>query len=584
MRITKNNNHQRQEVKTPKTHPYMAEVLAKYRKVLWPIFGFSFFINLSMLAMPIYLLQIYDRVLPNKSIETLVALFVIVILMIVVVGFLEVIRNRIVVKLGVWFENCFSGHLLSGALSRTVDYDEDNAAGTLRDLEQLKNALAGNHLVSLMDVVWAPIFILALFWLHPTLGGIVCGGLLVMAIIAAFNHRGTRASITASYDSRRASNETVDSYLNSADSIRAMGMQHSVINRWQLTSKGWREQAARQGQAQGKLQAQIKTLRMALQVIVLSAAAWLILQGQLTAGATMASLLLMQRAIGPFENIMTSWKTLMSARFSYLRINHRLRFADTLKGEDEMPVVKAPLVVEKLRFRCSGQKQPLIAEASFELKQGESMAILGESSVGKTTLIKLMLGLQKPADGIITFDGYDAQQWSASTLGRHVGYLSQDVELCHATVRDNISRMGGESSLLSAIEAAKLAGVHEMIQALPQGYDTLIGPQGVYLSAGESHRIGLARAVYGSPALVVLDEPETRLDKKGQLALLLMLDRLRRQGTMVIVVTRHPVILKSMNHVYQLKQRRLSLLQPIKKQRQKQSQQYPTNVRRIRHG
>lgn len=537
-------------------HPFFQSVLSKYRKTLLSVVAFSFFINLLMLAIPLYLLQIYSRVLPNHSGDTLLLLTGIVIASLVTMAALEAIRSAVVAKLGTWLEHQLSPHLLSGSLTRSLKSSSPGSINILRDLTTLKTVMAGPVLIPFLDLPWTPIYVLVLFLLHPVLGFIVLAGALILVALALATEYSTRDLVKASDSSTKSSLKTAESYVRNAGVIQAMGMQENLLRRWNRHHSQAMLLSTNATAKAGRIRSTVKFVRLMTQIAVIGAAAWLILTGSLTAGATMASMLLMRRAIAPMESSISSWKSVLSAREAFKRINSRLDYAPTLQEKLPMPTPRAPITVERISYRHSGERYPQFHRVSFSACAGEIIALTGPTAAGKSTLSKLLVGIHKPSSGHIKLDGYDLSHWHASQLGEHIGYLPQNVELFAGTVRENIARMT-QGDLDRVIDAAKLAGVHELIQRFPQGYDTQIGADGGHLSGGQKQRIALARAVYNYPCLVVLDEPDANLDDEGRAALVMAVQRLKRSGTMVFIVSHQPKILDFVDRTLRLKDGRL---------------------------
>ncbi len=532
-------------------HPYLKEILQKYRKTIISVLVFSFFINILMLAIPLYLLQIYSRVLPNHSQDTLLLLTGMVMVALITMAALEALRSAVLTKLGSWFEGQLSEHLLSGSLNRSLS-KPSASINILRDLETLRNVLAGPALISFLDLPWTPIYMLVLFFLHPVLGFIVLAGAVVLTMLAILNEYATRDLVKASDKSQKASLSTAESYLRNAGVIQAMGLQQNLLQRWKTHHHHAMALNAETQAKAGRIRSTVKLVRLMVQLAVIGAAAWLILSGNLTAGATMAGMLLMRRAISPLETSIASWKSVLSAREAFKRINARLAYASTLTPAPAMPTPRPPLSVERVGYKHPGEQRPQFHRVSFVVQPGEVIALTGPTAAGKSTLSKLLVGIQRPSSGEIKLDGYSIAHWDAGQLGKHLGYLPQNVELFAGTIRENIARMS-QGDLDKVIEAAKLAGVHELIQRFPKGYDTEIGEDGGHLSGGQKQRIALARAVYDYPCLVVLDEPDANLDDEGRAALVMAIQRLKRKGTMVVLISHQPTILKFVDRTLQLK-------------------------------
>lgn len=531
-------------------NPYLQSITRSFRSAIGTVFVFSFFVNLLGLAVPLYLLQIYDKVLPGRSIDTLMFLTGIALVAVLALGLLESVRRSILLKLGMRLDHQLSEHLLNSAIHRAIA-KERASANIMRDLATLRSFLAGSSIFPILDVPWTPLFLFILYLLHPVLGLIGLVGALIMIGLAFLNEYITREPIQQSGLEARELMDDAQLTIRNADVIQAMGMQTTVLKNWQARNADALIANYRASRVNTRLASLSKMVRLFLQIGIICAAAWLIVNFQLSPGITIASVLLMRRAIGPLEESIRSWKSVIKARSAYTNISEYLDHASTLEQSSEMPIPGGTLEAHNAGFRRSGEDRSVFSRVQMSIEPGQICALTGATAAGKSTLLRVLAGVVAPTSGKITLGGYELGQWSAEQLGPHVGYLPQEVGLFAGSVRDNISRLS-ETPVEAVIEAAKLAGAHDMIQALPAGYDTDLSESGLNLSGGQRQRIGLARALFGSPCVVFLDEPDANLDAVGRSRLRKSLRELRRARTAVVVITHHKSLEKQADHVYHL--------------------------------
>lgn len=506
------------------------------------IMVFSLAINLLTLATPLYMMQVFDRVLGSRSGDTLVMLTLITVLAIGVLALLEAIRAQMLVRVGTWLDDRLGPTVFSGALRAALRSDPARAAQGLRDLGTVRGFIAGPTVTPLLDAPWAPIFIVALFALHPMLGLVGLGGGIVLFGLGFMNEIVTkqplrRANLAASKTHQRA-----EAALRNAEVIRAMGMGEGVLRLWRRDSAGAHEAQRAAGTRGGMILAFSKFFRLLVQTVILGVGAWLVIHQEASAGAMFAASFLLGRALSPVENAIGTWRSLVAARLAHRRLDELVTaLPDEGKGM-ELPRPVGELAVERLVFVPPGAEEPTLRGVTFELNPGEVLGIIGPSAAGKSTLARLIAGTWTPTAGKVRLDGADIGVWHDSGGSQHIGYLPQDIELFAGTVRDNIARLG-DANPTAVIEAAKLVGLHELIMRLPRGYNSEIGEAGLRLSGGQRQRIGLARAVFGKPRLVVLDEPNASLDHEGEEALHHAIARLKEAGTTVVMIAHRPSVL-----------------------------------------
>ncbi len=524
----------------------LGKALAACRGGLWAVAAFSACINLLMLAIPIYSLQVYDRVLSSRSVDTLLHLSIFVAAALAVLGLLEALRGQVMVGVGTWLERRLAPLLLSGAIAGALQ--KQPSAQALRDISTVRGFISGPSLFPLLDAPWLPVFLIATFFVHPLLGWLAVGGALVMLALAVASELLTRRALDRAGAAAHRAHAEADAAARNADVILAMGMLGNVTARWRKFSGEMLDLQAAANVRGGRIAAIARFVRLVLQVAALGAGAALAIDGAITGGAMIAGSILIARALAPVDAAISAWRSMLQTRGAWRRVRAALDEAAHAAPRMPLPVPQGALQVEGLRYQHPNAKDPVLRNVSFALAPGEHLGVMGPTASGKTTLARLIVGNLKPADGAVRLDGADMAEWDSDDRGRHVGYLPQDIELFGATVRENIARMG-EGDPDAVVAAARLAGVHDMVVALPKAYDTHVGPAGAALSGGQRQRVGLARALYGNPRLVVLDEPNASLDFAGEQALVAALEALKARGITAIVIAHRPNVLRRVDKI-----------------------------------
>jgi len=512
---------------------------------------FSFIINLLMLTVPLYLLQIFNRVIPSQSVDTLIFLTIIVFASLVTLAVLEALRRLVFSNIGSWLDKRLGGFILSGSIVRSVNKCRPSSAQTLRDLSTIRGLFSGSSLFPILDIPWTPIFMLVLFLLHPVIGMITLAGAIVLFLVALFNEFSTRNLTALTDEATTASNRYATSVLRNSDVIQAMGMRSNVISTWDNYHDKSVELQSELSARSNRIASFAKFIRMILQIVVIGAGGLLVLYHELTAGGLIASVLLMRRAVAPMDRAINSWKVIINARNAFKSVNRRLNLSPELRSETTLPLPSGYLSARNVSYTYPNRSKATLQDVTFRIRPGEAIGITGNTAAGKSTLARLLVGLAEPDSGYIRFDGMDIARWKAEDIGPYIGYLPQDNELFAGTVEANIARMGIADKTTVA-ETAKLAGVHEMILQFPQGYETEIGEEGIYLSGGQRQRIALARAIFGSPKLLVLDEPDANLDSEGKAALSQVIHVMKQQGTMIIFISHQEKVLEFADKVLRM--------------------------------
>lgn len=501
---------------------------------------FSIACNLLVLTGPLYMLQIYDRVLGSRSEATLVALTVLVVFLYVMMGVLDHVRARLFARVGATMQDRLEPRVFAAALRRMMLQPDDLLARSAqRDLDAMGRLWATPVIVALVDLPWTPIFIAILFLFHPLVGVTALFGGAVIVAIALGNHLGTRRSLQAAADAAMGADRIADTLNTEAETIRSLGMAGNAFARWQKARGEAVDQALLSGDRGGGFAAMSRSFRLFLQSAILGVGAWLVLQGQMSGGAMIAGSILMGRALQPIEQLVSQWPILDRARNGKGRLADLLTRVPAEPARTALPRPRAVIEVDGLTVVPPGDRVPVLKGVSFTVEPGQAVGVIGPSGAGKSTLARALTGIWKPAAGRIRLDGATLDQYDEDVLGGHIGYLPQRVVLFDGTVAENIARLGLPDDA-KVIAAAQAAAAHDMILRLPRGYDTPLSSMGGRLSGGQIQRIGLARALYGDPVLLILDEPNSNLDNDGSVALNLAISRLKAQGGAAIIMAHRP--------------------------------------------
>lgn len=522
---------------------------------------FSMFVNILMLVPPMYMLQVYDRVLTTQSEETLLMLTLVVIFLFMVMGGLELVRSRMLVRVGNRLDTNINSRLYSAMFRRSVVTQGQQSAQPLSDLTSLRQFLTGNGLFAFFDAPWVPVYLGVLFLFHPWLGIFAtCAGI-VLLILAIANEKATKGLLAEANSEHIKAQDLANSNLRNAEVLHAMGMLPGIMGRW---AEKHHEFLAKQSQASdraGALTNTSKVLRLLFQSMILGLGAYLVLQAEMTAGMMIAGSIIMGRALAPIDQMIGSWKGFVSARGAYGRLNELLTQIPEENRRMSLPAPKGDLAVETVAAAPPGVRMATIRGINFDTPAGEHVGIIGPSAAGKSTLARVLLGIWPTQVGSVRLDGAEMMHYNRDELGPHVGYLPQDIELFNGTVSENIARFG-EVDPDKVVKAAKKAGVHEMILELPNGYDTYISSTSGALSGGQRQRVGLARALYGDPVFIVLDEPNSNLDEAGERHLSQAIQQLKQEGVTLFVISHRTSVLKNMDKLLVMKDGQVSMYGP----------------------
>jgi len=536
------------------------EVFAKIRPALIWAGVVSLFVNVLMLTVPLYMLQLFDRVLVSRSDATLLYLTLAAGISLLVMSALDVMRSRILVRVSSWLEKRLGPEALNRAVSGLL-VSESYGAQALRDISQVRQFIASPGIFSLFDAPWVPVYLLVIYLLHPTLGAIALAGAVVLFLIAVVNEIATRRPLQAANEQWVKAMRRTDAAVRNAEVIEAMGLMPGITRRWLRDSDAaLREQNLASDRA-GLLLATSKLLRLVLQIAMLGTGAYLAMRYELTPGGMIAGSIILSRALQPVEQAIGTWKSLISARTAYGRLRSFMEKFPGRKTDMQLPSPRGDLSVERVTFAPPGSSRPILKAVSFSVNSGELLAIVGPSASGKSTLARLIVGAWQASAGAVRLDGADVFAWDRVDFGRYLGYLPQDVELFEGSIEENIARMG-EADSEAVVQAARLAGVHDMILHLPEGYRTQIGPGGAMLSGGQRQRIALARALYGRPRLLVLDEPNASLDSEGEEALMQAMCLAKEDGATVVFIAHRVSLIARADKVLFLKDGVVELFGP----------------------
>lgn len=527
------------------------------RSVFFTTGLFSCAINVMMLASPIYMLQVYDRVLTTGKIETLVLLSMLMVGALAVFGLLDALRGVVGARMAVWLNAELSPVLLASGLRARLAGD---SAGTqpLRDLAQCQSFLSSQALIALFDAPWTLAFLVMIWLLHPVLGMFATGAAVFLILVGTLNELVTRQGSQTANNAQISALQQADMMFRNAEVVRAMGMMSSLAPRWNQINDRYLANSLTVTERSAVILGFAKFARYLVQSATLGIGAYLVVTGQTTGGAMIASSILLGRMLGPVEHILGGWRAIGAARIAYGRLKMRFQDVPPEPRRTLMPRPYGHITLENVTYTLPGARSPLINNVSFKLVPGEALAVIGPSASGKSTLCRLLSGVLAPTDGTIRLDGTSLQHWRNDQLGAVIGYLPQDVELFSGSVRENIARMQ-DADDSDIVGAAMLAHAHDLVQRLPQGYETPIGESGAKLSGGQRQRVGLARAVFGNPKLIILDEPNANLDQAGENALAATVRDLKLAGAALLIVGHRPSTLAQADKLLLLKDGKVEL-------------------------
>ncbi|WP_340107501.1 type I secretion system permease/ATPase [Pikeienuella sp. HZG-20] len=511
------------------------------KRLLAGVGVFSAFVNILMLTGPLFMLQVYDRVLASNSEATLVALFGLVTALFLFMGLLDYARTRVLARAGARFQDLLDKRVFDAVLRRAVAPSERSRPQSgLRDLETIQRVLSSPAPFAIFDMPWAPIFIVVIFIFHWQLGVLaIVGGALLLGI-TILNEWASRKPMAESQRASAQSEAFSEALRREGETVQALGMRGAALGKWRKHRELALDSSVRASDSTGSYATTSKTLRFFLQSAMLALGAWLAIQHIITPGMMIAGSILLGRALSPVEQAIGQWSNIQRAKDSWNNLSDLLARTPAQRPRTPLPAPKGRIDVQNLSIVAPGEREPTLRGVNFSIEPGSALGVIGPSASGKSTLARALVNIWRPAQGVIRLDGAALDQFDDDTLGRHMGYLPQDVSLFEATVAENIARLDDEMDPEAVVLAAKRAGAHDMILHLPNGYDTPAGPSGGRLSGGQRQRIALARALYRDPAVLVLDEPNSNLDAEGEQALVTAIIEAKKRGRTVIIMAHRP--------------------------------------------
>lgn len=537
---------------TPATNELL-DVLLTFRQAFIHVGLFSFAVNLLMLVPSIYMLQVYDRVLSSRNETTLVMLTLLTLGFYMLISGLEWIRSRVLIRVGNQMDKQLSSRIFTATFKRNLTKQGGSPAQALQDLTNVRQFLSGAGIFAFFDTPWIPIYLLVTTFIHPWIGVATIVGALLLVALAYINEIATHKLLDEATKAAITANQYASNNLRNAEVIEALGMLKSLSFRWQKKQADFLSLQSQASDRAGVISSITKFTRISLQSLILGLGAWLAIKGEVTPGAMIAGSILMGRAVAPVEQLIGTWKQWVSAKDAYTRLNQLLATFPSQEIGLSLPAPTGLISVEAVTAFAPGTNIQILNNLNIRANPGDVIAVIGPSAAGKSSLARLLVGVWKPVRGNVRLDGADVAIWNKDDLGPNIGYLPQDIELFEGSIAENISRFG-ELDSAKIIAAAQLAGVHDMILHLPQGYDTQAGIDGAFLSGGQKQRIALARALYGNPNLVVLDEPNSNLDEAGDVALVNAIQQLKLRSCTVFVVSHRNNILSVVDKLLWLRE------------------------------
>jgi ATP-binding cassette subfamily C protein len=517
-------------------------------------------INLLYLSSSFFMLEVYDRVIPSRSLPTLGALCVIVLVIYAFQGALDLIRSRIFVRIGSLLDARLSDLTFRTGLELAVRRQGTDPQQPSRDLDQVRQFLWSGGPVGFLDLPWIPVYLLICFLFHPSIGLAAMAGAAVLVALTLLTDRGARQSTMTSNAHAMKRAQMAEASRRNAEALQALGMREAMALRWRQANHDYLAASGRASDVVAGYGAFSKIFRTALQSMVLALGAWLVIRQEATGGIIIAASILVSRALAPVEAVIGHWKGFVAAASAWRRIDAVLGAAP--RAAMALPAPRQSLAVEHLTLVPPGASSANVVDVSFALQPGTALGVIGRSASGKSSLVRALVGVWPPAKGVVRLDGAALDQWRPETLGPHIGYMPQESELFAGTVAENIARFAPTASAEDVIAAAKAAGVHELVLRLTNGYDTLLGEGGNPLSAGQRQRIALARALYGNPFLVVLDEPNSNLDHDGDLALTHAINGVKARGGIAVVVAHRPAAVAACDLLLMMEGGRAQMIGP----------------------
>ncbi|WP_208351600.1 type I secretion system permease/ATPase [Pseudaestuariivita rosea] len=523
----------------------LRSVRSRSRSLYWAVGVFSFFANLLMLTGPLYMLSVYDRVLGSRSIETLIALSVLVAFLYGVMGVLDYTRGRVMARVGARFQSDLDRRVFSAVMKKSsLGQGQGTSATGLRDLESVQRLMISPALTAVFDIPWTPIFLILITIFDPLLGLLAVVGGVILIIVTVLNQIVTNKPVHQANSAAYRAEMLSEQIRNEAEMVQCLGMRGAAFDRWQIARDNSLQQTIKSSDLAGGFTSTTKSFRLFLQSAMLGLGAYLVLTDGLNPGAMIAASILMGRALAPIEQAIGQWAVVQRGVKGWNNLSELLSEVPPDETRTALPAPKARLEVQQATVVPPGEQQAALRMVSFTVEPGQAVGIIGPSGAGKSTLARALTGVWRPAGGKIRLDAASLDQYDPDVLGSHIGYLPQRVQLFDGTIAENIARLAQQPDAEKVVEAAKKAAAHEMILKLPDGYDTRVSAVGGRLSGGQIQRIGLARAMYGNPVLLVLDEPNSNLDNDGNQALNLAIRQKKAEGGAVLIMAHRPAAIQ----------------------------------------
>ncbi|CDX41453.1 Type I secretion system ATP-binding protein PrsD [Mesorhizobium plurifarium] len=528
----------------------LSAALASFKRAFSGVALMSGVVNVLALTGSFFMLQVYDRVIPGRSVPTLVGLAVFAAMLFTFQGVLELVRSRLLVRVGMALDQRMSGKVYAALMRLPLRAKlAGDGLQSLRDLDQVRSFLSSAGPTALFDLPWMPLYLGICFLFHFWIGITALGGAIVLFGLTLLAEARTREPAKKANSHAALRNTLAEATRRNVEVLQAMGFGSRIAERWSSINAEYLGTNAKASDLAGTLGTISKILRMMLQSGILAIGAWLVIHQEATGGIMIASSIMMGRALAPIELAIAHWKSFVSARQAWTRLTQLLSMLPEASTSVSLPAPAAGLAVEGISVTPPGERRVVVQDAGFALKKGAGLGIIGPSASGKSSLVRAIAGIWQPVRGAIRLDGATLDQWSPEELGKHIGYLPQDVQLFDGTIAENIARFEPQAPSDKILAAARAAGVHDLVVHLPEGYETRIGEAGSALSAGQRQRVALARALYGDPFLVILDEPNSNLDAEGEAALTEAIEGVRARGGIAVVVAHRPSALASLDLV-----------------------------------
>lgn len=539
----------------------LSSLLLQLRPALGYALVFSVFVNLMLLGPTVYMLQVFDRVLSSRSEATLGMLTLGVAITLIAMSLVDAARARVLIELGKQLDKLLGEKVLRRVVRQSSSPTPTGPVTGLRDVATLRTFLSGPNVIALFDAPWMLIFVGVIYLFHPAMGILALCGALLLILLALISERMNRAALERLASSSRQGSQFIDQGVRNADVLNGMGITSAFVARWNRLNTSTLDLMQGSSNRASTYLAVTKFLRQSIQVGMMGLGAWLVLDNNVTPGIMIAATILFGRAMAPVEAVIGNWGGLVAARNAWARLNKLLPAPGNSSERTPLPEPKGHLELERISLPGAHPDCPILRYVELNLPAGKSLGILGPSGAGKSSLAKIMAGIWTPGSGKVRIDGAEMSHWDMDQLGPYLGYLPQDVELFPGTVAENIARFQADAGK-EVIQAAHLAHAYSMILKLPQGFDTRLGEGGIRLSAGQAQRIGLARALFRRPKIIVLDEPNANLDIEGEQALLNALAEMKKQESTIIMVTHKPSLVSSLDYLLVLRDGRMELMGP----------------------